>query len=66
LLMGIVSLFGDVTYGGARGVIGPYLGLLGASAVIIGGLTGAAEFIGYALRTASGAITDRLRNPCIL
>jgi hypothetical protein len=42
------------------------MGLLGASAVIIGGLTGAAEFIGYALRTASGAITDRLRNPCIL
>ncbi len=65
LLMGIVSLFGDVTYEGARGVIGPYLGLLGASAVIIGGLTGAAEFIGYALRIVSGAITDRLRNPWI-
>jgi len=65
LLMGVVSLFGDVTYEGARGVIGPYLGLLGASAVIIGGLTGAAEFIGYTLRIATGAITDRLRNPWI-
>lgn len=65
LLMGIVSLFGDLTYEGARGVIGPYLGMLGASALIIGGLTGGAEFVGYALRIISGAITDRLRNPWI-
>lgn len=65
LFLGIVSLFGDVTYEGARGVIGPYLGILGASAIVIGGLTGASEFIGYALRIVSGAITDRLQNPWI-
>lgn len=65
LFIGIVSLFGDVTYEGARGVIGPYLGILGASAIVIGGLTGTAEFIGYALRIASGAITDKLKNPWI-
>ncbi|HDN83845.1 MAG TPA: MFS transporter, partial [Candidatus Altiarchaeales archaeon] len=34
LLLGLVSLFGDITYEGARGVIGPYLSLLGASALI--------------------------------
>ncbi len=31
VLLGIVSLFGDITYEGARSVIGPYLAFLGAS-----------------------------------
>jgi len=30
ILMGVVSLFGDMTYEGARGVIGPYFAVLGA------------------------------------
>lgn len=66
ILMGIVSLFGDVTYEGARGVIGPYLGLLGASALVVGGLTGIAEFVGLVLRIGTGAISDRLKNPWII
>ena len=31
VMLGIVSLFGDITYEGARSIIGPYLSLLGAS-----------------------------------
>ena len=50
ILMGIVSLLGDVVYEGARGVTGPYLALLGASATMVGLIGGLGEFIGYALR----------------
>ena len=35
VLMGVVALFGDMTYEGARGLVGPYLGLLGASATAV-------------------------------
>ena len=58
-LLGLVSLFGDITYEGARGVIGPYLSFLGASAVIVGLITGVGEFIGYALRLLFGYLSDR-------
>lgn len=59
ILLGIVSLFGDVTYEGARSVTGPYLATLGASAAIVGLVAGLGEFIGYALRLASGYLADR-------
>jgi len=36
VLLGVVSLFADMTYEGARSITGPYLGLLGASGTIIG------------------------------
>lgn len=36
ILFGIVSLFGDITYEGARGVTGPYLAFFGASAAVAG------------------------------
>ena len=61
ILMGIVSLFGDVTYEGARSIIGPYLAVLGASASIVGLLAGLGEFIGYALRLVSGYLADRTK-----
>ena len=61
LLMGIVSLFGDVTYEGARSITGPYLSVLGASAGIVGLITGVGEFIGYALRLVSGRFADRIK-----
>src|SRR3974390_1045217 len=35
LLIGIVNFFADMTYEGGRGIIGPFLGSLGASAAII-------------------------------
>lgn len=59
ILLGLVSLFGDITYEGARSVTGPYLAVLGASAGIVGLVTGLGEFIGYALRLVSGYLADR-------
>lgn len=61
ILMGTVSLLGDVVYEGARGVTGPYLALLGASATMVGLIGGLGEFIGYALRLFSGFIADRTK-----
>jgi MFS family permease len=61
VLMGVVSLCADVTYQGARGIIGPYFELLGASAAVVGTVAGFGELIGYALRLISGYATDRTR-----
>ncbi|PJB50660.1 MAG: MFS transporter, partial [Chloroflexi bacterium CG_4_9_14_3_um_filter_45_9] len=49
ILLGIVSLFGDITYEGARSITGPFLATMGASASIVGLVAGIGEFIGYAL-----------------
>ncbi len=59
--MGVVSLFGDMTYEGARGLVGPYLELLGASAALIGFAAGLGEFLGYGLRLFTGWLSDRTR-----
>ncbi len=61
LLMGIVSLFGDITYEGARSIIGPYLAILGASATVVGLASGLGEFVGYGLRLISGYIADKTK-----
>jgi MFS family permease len=61
ILLGIVSLFGDVTYEGARSVAGPYLATLGASAGVVGLIAGIGEFAGYGLRLASGYFADRTK-----
>jgi MFS family permease len=58
-IMGIVNLFADMTYEGARGVVGAFLGHLGASGAIIGAAAGGGELAGYAIRSVSGAIADR-------
>jgi MFS family permease len=59
--MGVVALFGDMTYEGARGLVGPYLALLGASATVVGFAAGFGEFLAYGLRLASGWLSDRTR-----
>ena len=61
VLLGIVSLFGDIIYEGARSVTGPYLLLLGAGSLTVSIVAGAGEFLGYAVRLLSGWITDRTR-----
>jgi len=66
VLMGVVSLFSDMTYEGARSLTGPYLGLLGASAFVVGLVAGLGEFIGYALRLVSGVIADKTRSYWLL
>ncbi len=59
VLIGVVSLFGDMTYEGARSITGPYLATLGASATIVGVVAGFGELVGYAIRLLSGYIGDR-------
>lgn len=61
ILLGIVSLFADMTYEGARSITGPYLGLLGASGTAVGLVAGLGELIGYGLRLLSGYLSDRTR-----
>ncbi len=61
LLMGIVSLFSDMTHEGARSILGEYLNLAGASAATIGFVSGIGELCGYSLRLLSGVIADRTR-----
>ena len=60
LFLGVVSLFSDMTYEGARSISGPFLGTLQAGAITVGVVSGLGEFLGYALRLASGYLTDRL------
>ena len=59
VLLGIVSLFGDITYEGARSVNGPFLAFLGANGMMVGLVAGSGELIGYALRLVSGYLSDR-------
>ena len=57
--MGVVNLFADMTYEGGRGVVGAFMGHLGASGAIVGAVAGGGELAGYAIRSVSGAIADR-------
>ena len=59
LLIGIMSFFADFTYEGARSILGPYLGMLGASAFTISVVAGFGELVGYAWRLASGSLADK-------
>ncbi|MFA4992467.1 MAG: MFS transporter [Candidatus Omnitrophota bacterium] len=61
-LFGLVSLFGDMVYEGARSVNGPYLKTLGANAAIVGLVAGVAEFLGYAIRLFSGYFADKTKS----
>jgi MFS family permease len=57
--IGIVSLFADMTYEGARGITGPFLGSLGANATALGLVVGFGELLGYGVRSVSGYFADR-------
>lgn len=61
ILVGIISLFSDMTHEGARTITGPFLGLLGAGAIIVSTVAGLGEFLGYAVRFVSGSLADRTR-----
>lgn len=62
VLLGVVSLFADMTYESARSLTGPYLAILGAGAAAVGIVAGFGELVGYGLRLASGWIADRTRS----
>jgi len=59
ILMGIVSLFADMTHEGARSVTGPFMALLGANATVVGMVAGFGELVGYLLRLPAGFMADR-------
>jgi MFS family permease len=56
---GVVSLAADMVYEGARSITGPLLASLGASAVLVGLISGAGEAMALLLRIVSGSWADR-------
>lgn len=56
---GVVSLAADMVYEGARSITGPFLASLGATALVVGLVTGAGEAAALVLRLASGPWADR-------
>lgn len=61
LTMGIVSMLGDIVYESGRGIAPDYLMFLGASALIVGIVSGAGEFLGYGARLISGSLSDKTK-----
>ncbi len=61
LSISLTSFFADITYEGARSVLGIYLGFLGASALIIG-VINVGEFLGYVTRLLSGYVISKKRS----
>ncbi|TAL67604.1 MAG: MFS transporter [Bacteroidetes bacterium] len=62
ILLGIISLLGDVIYEGARSVNGPYLKILGANAAVVGFIVGLGELLGYGIRLVSGYFSDKTKS----
>lgn len=60
VMFGVVSMFADMAYEGARSITGPFLASLGASGFVVGAVCGLAEMLGYAVRLVSGHAADRL------
>jgi hypothetical protein len=58
-VMGIVNLFADTTYEGGSSINGPFMATLGAGAATISIVAGFGEFLGYALRSVAGYVSDR-------
>ena len=56
---GFVSLAADMVYEGARSMYGPVLAALGASAVLVGAVTGAGDAMALVLRLFFGPVADR-------
>ena len=59
LTLGLVSMLGDIVYESGRGIAPDYLMFLGASAFMVGIISGAGEFLGYGARLISGALSDK-------
>lgn len=59
VLIGVTSLFADITYEAARSINGQFLATLGASATVVGFTAGFGELVGYGLRSVFGLMADR-------
>jgi MFS family permease len=58
---GFVSLLSDFVYEGARSITGPLLAHLGATALVVGVVTGIGEAAALMLRLVSGPLADRTK-----
>ena len=56
---GVVSLLADFVYEGARSIVGPFLATFGASAGLVGFITGAGEAVALVSRLWTGKLSDR-------
>lgn len=59
LFFGLVSGLGDFVYEGARSIVGPYLATFGASAALVGVVTGVGEAVALVFRLLTGRLSDR-------
>lgn len=59
LVFGLVSGLGDFVYEGARSIVGPYLATFGASAALVGVITGVGEAVALVFRLFTGRLSDR-------
>jgi MFS family permease len=61
VLIGLVSLFSDMTYEAARSINGSFLQLLGTNGTTVGWVAGLGELLGYGLRFITGYIADKTK-----
>ncbi len=61
LLIGLVSLFADMTYEGARSVVGPYLRYLNA-ALVIAAAVSVGDLVSYTARLLGGLVSYTVRS----
>jgi len=61
VLLGLISLFSDMTYEAARSINGSFLQVLGTSGATVGWVAGLGELLGYGLRFISGYIADKTK-----
>lgn len=66
LVFGVVSGLADFVYEGARSITGPYLATFGASAAVVGIVTGIGEAVALVFRLVTGRISDRTRRHWLL
>ncbi len=66
VLLGVVSLFSDMTHEAATSIKGAYLLILGASASTIGFISGVGELLGYGLRYLFGHMVDKIRTKALI
>ena len=59
LSFGVVSMLADMVYESARAITGPFLAALGASAVMVGFVTGFGEAVALVFRLFTGRLSDR-------
>ena len=61
VLIGLISLFSDMTYEAARSINGSFLQILGTNGATVGIVAGLGELFGYGLRFISGYIADKTK-----